>query len=254
MSRFRSIGVGAALSIELVGVVLLTVCSQVDPPFTSSREGRVTHVTWGTNCSGCSEDYVEVDGRVFRLDGTQPAGPGPYGGETVLVTYQDVTQGWSVLSVTTSPGLPGSVTYTTSNYRAYVEYGWWLGYLAIAGLVAGALLALPGAIMLVLIGRRARTAASALGVAFAPVCLLGGVPLLLPFASWSDGAAITPFITTVLRLLSALGLAASAITSRALHERLTVLSRRAMVGGGVVNALWAVCWIGVIWYALSHFD
>jgi len=27
-----------------------------------------------------------------------------------------------------------------------------------------------------------------------------------------------------------------------------------MVGGRVVSALWAVWWIGIIWYVLSHLD
>jgi hypothetical protein len=215
----------AALTLELAGLAALIASSFVDLPLVTDRVGQAARVQWGpgapvpaesTDC-GCYLIEVDTpDAYIFQFAGpVMPAGPGPGGGDRVDVAYLETARGWVILSVTTHPGYPDSVTYTTPDYDRY-QSRLPFAYAALAGLLVGSVLLVTGAVILVLAVRDARAGAvsAALGIA----SFLGLAPIL--GGSLGVGGSGPVFeLLSVASLGAVLGAVVAGMVSRSRHEK-----------------------------------
>lgn len=232
-----------AMAIELTGLAVVIGCSLLNPPFASTVTGSVTSVQWGASGQLCSCDYlIEVEGQDFPFRGpTRPAGPGPYGGETVEVAYLDTTTGWDVLSITSGPETAGSVTYVTPDGDMFAAARL-TTYAGFAGLIAGLVLTVLGMTFFIRWGRGRGAPLGATSGALAPISLVGGVPVVLLFSSVS-----APISTLVLAspvwLVSAVAALIFGIASLRRHETPASLAKYALAVTGVVSGVLIIWWI-----------
>lgn len=170
-----------SMAIELAGIALMFGCSFVELPLTSSATGTASEIDWGnaqTSICGCDSYRILVDDTYFDFDGpTKPAGPPPYGGQTVQVEYLDLTFGEEVLAVTAGPGLPGSVTYVTPAGQRFASHKA-VSAAALAGLLLGLVLTVVGAVLVVRTIRRLGAVHGAVSTMLAPLSVLGIMPFL----------------------------------------------------------------------------
>jgi hypothetical protein len=240
------------MAIELIGIAILVGCTLTELPLVSNVTGTPTEVNWGdpnTSVCGCDAYSLQVGDKYFDLDGPpRPAGPRPYGGQTVEVDYLDLASGVEALSVTVGPGLPESVTYTTSAGQRFADHRA-VANASLVGLIAGLLLAVFGAAFVVRAVRRIGAPHGAVSAMLAPLSALGVIPLV-GFNGLVPALTITTQISGLVWLVS--GLAAIEIGLTASRERPSVYSSYSLAVVSVLGGIWIVWWIGSLISALNR--
>jgi hypothetical protein len=229
-----SSGVAMPFAIELVGLVLLAISSSVTPPFTTTVSGPAEEVNWA-----CCPYETDVGGQQFFFDGPPtPLGPGPHNNESIELTYLDLVQGWRVLSITTDPGQPSSITYNTPDRDRYLR-NLPLSYAALVGLPAGLILIVAGLVAFYRLGRRRGAPYGALCLGFGLLSSVGYVAPILAFAKLPAGGAA--LLWTALLGLLAVGLAVTFFfVSRSKKEQPRSFANSGIVVTGVLFGVIAV--------------
>jgi hypothetical protein len=242
-----------AVVIQLSGVGIGLVCSLVNLPFASTVSGTTGEVQWvRTTGEGCACQYVEVANRFFYFSGpTSPAGPGPSSGDMAEVTYLNVSSGpgTDLLSITVSPGAPGSVTYTTPDGDSF-QKNQPLHYMGLTGLIVGIVGLVIGSVLVFSAVDRVGSRTTALGIAVAPLTVLGLSPLLA-YSADLPTMAVTGQVLTVVWLLSAT-LAITCGISGWRRNKQDSFARSAVGIAGVVSSVNVLWWIGAFVSVLNR--
>jgi len=242
-----------AVVIQWSGVGIAFVCSLVTPPFASTVSGVTGEVQWvRTTGEGCACQYVEVANRFFYFSGpTSPAGPGPSSGDTAEVTYFNVSTGpgTDVLSITVDPGLPGRITYTTPDGESF-QKNRPIHYIALTGLVLGTVGLVIGSLLVFLAVAKVGWRTSAIGIAVAPLTILGASPLLVYSADLPTLALIGQVLTIVWLVSAALAIACGISGWR--RNKQDSFARSAVGIAGMVSSVNVLWWIGAFVSALNR--
>jgi len=248
-----------ALGLELTGVAVAIGCSLAELPLVSSQAGEITNIVWGRHYSpGDLDHYVLLDiptpgianptqWYVYFNGTTDPAGPGPYLGQTVEVDYVPLAAGDDVLSVTAGPGLPDSVTYVTIAGKQF-QRDQPRHYAALAGLSAGLLLTVAGAALVVRHVWRIGPRFGAVSTMLAPISLFGVIVPLVFSGSFFAALDVTVGVAALIGFGSALVAIPVAIVGTFERPRAFASYPLALVGAfAVVSVVWFINFVLSRW-------
>jgi hypothetical protein len=235
---WSGIRIETAFRVELIALLLVTVCCFADPPFTSSVEGPVTF-----------EDAADIyigGTDIFYLD--QPVLPDI--GATTLVAYQDRVSGQTVMWVTVDPGAPTAVTYFTDAGRRYQQW-LWLSYLALFGVLAGLVVAVSAAVRLYVLGRAESAPLRGLSAGIAPFTLLV-VPALAANVGSLPASSAVMWVTFAIWPVAAVGTLFASAVGRLDREVELAVARHARTLVWIVGGAGILGWAAyIVWFVIQ---